>query len=991
MPPTSPNPSPASQQHKSHLPKASYVSQSTHSAAHTLSVLHLNARSLFPKRSELHTICTTIHPDIVAVTETWLDPTIPDGSFLPPGYCSAYRADREARIGGGVILMCRDDLPFLPRPDLCCWSESAWIELHRSHSSNGRSFIIGCYYRPPKNNYTAIDDFVVSMETTFDRINLARTDVVLVGDFNATSSSWCTEDSTSVSGRLLDQYFLGLGLHQCVASRTHLDPSGCLTSLLDLVLVSHAQMVTSVDTLPPLANSDHLSVLTTFNLAFRRTSSTGTRQVWCYSKGDFKTLNSVLQTVDWSPIMTAPDVDSGWTAWLGIFLPLVRRYVPSKFLKHVKRKLPWMTPAIEREIKQKRSFFRSFKRHPTLNNRSAFISQRNKVTHLLRKAERAHSLQSYRNIGPSTPSSSSCPDFWSYMKSLSGKSHRPSMPDLRAPPPSNQLYTSPQDKATALNKFFADQTILPERQAVPNVADLPFRADELSSLSTTPADVYDVLSSLSVQKAAGLDGISPRLLKLCSTGIASSLASLFNRSFSEGNFPSSWKSALVIPVFKRGDRSSLTNYRPISLLSCVGKVCERLVYTHLYQYLSPNLSANQSGFRRQDGTSNQLTRLVQLWSEALDDSQYVGALFFDLRKAFDRVWHRGLLAKLYAAGVRGSLHRWFVNYLSGRQQRTRIGCAVSSSLSLSAGVPQGAILSPLLFILYVNDIITATPASVNLFADDTSAVVMDSCPTSLEVRLQHTLTSLSDWFDRWLLAVNPVKSAVVIFHTRGMPPLEVHVQINGEEIPQVNFHKHLGLTLNSHLTWDCHVDTILRKASQRLGVLRRYRRRLSPLVIRFYYITAIRPLLEYASNVWSGLSNRSHEALERFQRRAARLIIGVAPRSELPHAIILARAGFATLHSRRRLQQAIFVYKFLNRALPEHVLDSLQHWPSAKSDRALSLRNAAHLLLPRPKKNVLSSSPLYIAFSTWNNLPSDIRCAKTLSSLRSLLTSDVVA
>ena len=205
-------------------------------------------------------------------------------------------------------------------------------------------------------------------------------------------------------------------------------------------------------------------------------------------------------------------------------------------------------------------------------------------------------------------------------------------------------------------------------------------------------------------------------------------------------------------MIKKGNPSLLTNYRPIALLSAVGKVCERLVYNKLYRFVTPVLSENQSGFRKKDGTAFQLTRLMQKWSNLLDDSHYIGVLFFDLRKAFDKVWHRGLLAKLKACGVTGAALNWFKSYLSNRQQCVKVNQSISSPLQIHAGIPQGAILSPLLFIIYMNDISQAAPkgSSVNLFADDTSLYVNDTCPRQLANELQHAADCLSSWFTKWL-------------------------------------------------------------------------------------------------------------------------------------------------------------------------------------------------------------------------------------------------
>ena len=194
-----------------------------------------------------------------------------------------------------------------------------------------------------------------------------------------------------------------------------------------------------------------------------------------------------------------------------------------------------------------------------------------------------------------------------------------------------------------------------------------------SDMRTTPSEVYNVLVRLKPCKAPGSDGITPRLLSACSCGIAVSLSRLFNRSFAEACVPQEWKDALVVPIFKSGSKSSATNYRPIALLSLVSKTLEKIVSVKLSYHLQPFLSSRQSGFRRKDGTELQLLRLVQEWSSALDSGKYVGVVFFDIKKAFDRVWHDGLLCKLQSLGVSGSALQWFHSFLSNRQQRVIVG------------------------------------------------------------------------------------------------------------------------------------------------------------------------------------------------------------------------------------------------------------------------------------------------------------------------------
>ena len=201
---------------------------------------------------------------------------------------------------------------------------------------------------------------------------------------------------------------------------------------------------------------------------------------------------------------------------------------------------------------------------------------------------------------------------------------------------------------------------------------------------------------------------------------------------------------------------------------------------------------------------------MQEWSTAIDSSKLVGVVFLDLKKAFDRVCLPGLLYKLKAVGVRGKALAWFASFLLGRKQRTAVGRSLSPIADLHAGVPQGAILSPLLFSLYMNDIVEATGADINLFADDTSVCVTDSSPCRLQQKMQHAVEKLAAWFSSWALSINNKKSALMVFTSRKSVP-SVAVSINGEPIRHVLNHKHLGLVFDSHLSWSAHATALVNK------------------------------------------------------------------------------------------------------------------------------------------------------------------------------------
>ena len=287
----------------------------------------------------------------------------------------------------------------------------------------------------------------------------------------------------------------------------------------------------------------------------------------------------------------------------------------------------------------------------------------------------------------------------------------------------NNIYTAECDKANILNTFFQSQTVLNEQNAtLPDLSDINRLNSHLESIALTRIEVESALKSLAVGKASGPNGLSNRILRELSKELSIPFCSLFNQSLRSGAFPTPYKEANVCPVPKKGDLSIVSNYRPISLLNAESKVLERLVFKYLYNHLQDNnlLSSLQSGFIPGESTINQLTFLYNTFCQALDSGEEVRAVFCDISKAFDRVWHSGLIHKLHAAGVTGEALAWFKNYLSERKQRVVLPSTSSDWAFIRNGVPQGSILGPLLFLLYINDIVTDIGSHIRLFADDTS-------------------------------------------------------------------------------------------------------------------------------------------------------------------------------------------------------------------------------------------------------------------------------
>ena len=312
-----------------------------------------------------------------------------------------------------------------------------------------------------------------------------------------------------------------------------------------------------------------------------------------------------------------------------------------------------------------------------------------------------------------------------------------------------------------------------------------------------------------------------------------------------------WKESNVRPLFKKGDKSQPSNYRPISLLNNIAKLQERIVFKHIHNHLLENiiLFKYQSGFLPNHSTTYQLIDIYHHVCQTFDNEQFSCMIFCDMSKAFDRVWHRGLLFKLRQHGIAGPLFACISDYLSNRTQRVVVKSCVSNSMPVKAGVPQGSVLGPLLFLVYVNDIADSLLSLTRLFADDSSLFYSTSSILDLQGIINHDLQILSACAKQWLVNFNPLKTEGILFTLKQIFNLP-QIFFDGILINFVTDHKHLGLTLNNKGKWSKHIENIVASASKILGIMRKLKYSLSRQSLNQIYMPYVLPILEYSSVVW---------------------------------------------------------------------------------------------------------------------------------------------
>ena len=378
------------------------------------------------------------------------------------------------------------------------------------------------------------------------------------------------------------------------------------------------------------------------------------------------------------------------------------------------------------------------------------------------------------------------------------------------------------------------------------------------------------------------------------------------------------------------------------------------MFKYLFNHIRDNnlLSSLQSGFILGDSTINQLTFLYNTFCQALDSGKEVRAVFCDISKAFDRVWHAGLLLKLKSAGVAGSVLNWFKSYLFDRRQRVVLPGANSNWTSIRAGVPQGSILGPLLFLLYINDIVSEIGSNIRLFADDTSLFIVVDNPLTAAGQLNFDLKKISQWATIWLVSLNPTKTEAMLFSRKLNRPHHPPIFMQNHQITKVDSHKHLGLYLSNDCTWHEHINYITEKAWTRINIMRRLKFELDRKSLEQIYLVFIRPLLEYGDIIWDNCLQSEKQGLEKIQIEAARIATGATKLVSI--AALYRETRWESLDERRRKHKLTLFYKMTN-VLSPLCLSSLVPLTVSNASR-YNLRNSSDLQTVEARTSLFENS-----------------------------------
>lgn len=470
---------------------------------------------------------------------------------------------------------------------------------------------------------------------------------------------------------------------------------------------------------------------------------------------------------------------------------------------------------------------------------------------------------------------------------------------------------------------------------------------------------------------AGLDRILPAKMKAVADDISHVLAHIINTIFKSGVFPSELKRGKIVPVFKKGDRNVLSNYRPITILPFFSKLIEKLIVARLMKYLTKFklLTQRQFGFRPNYSTELALIELTDFIKQGLDNQLFVGAVFIDLTKAFDTINHNILFLKLESLGICGPALLLIQNYLSNRNQFVKFGHAMSNPTVVNQGVPQGSILGPLLFLMYINDLpTTLNNSKCILYADDTTIFASDHDVPNLTAKLTNDLQKVHDWCRKNLLQINRLKTTFMIFHS---PQKQLSaapcIFLDGNSIHPSDSTNFLGVVLDKNIKFDEHIKSVTSKIAFGIRVLIKTRHFFQLPILRSLYYSFIHSHLTYCLSSWGNTYNSHLAPLHRLQNQAIRLLTFSDYRSAVQP--IYHDLGILPLSLQLDLKLSVLMFRMRNNTDVPTFLDKrcLLNTNNTRFSEQLNI------LLPTVRTNYGKQTLLFAGASVWNSLPPTLK------------------
>jgi hypothetical protein len=877
----------------------------------TVVVAVVNCRSLKNKIPEFHHLINSTGAKVIIGTESWLTDDISNSEIFPDSF-RVYRKDRPNRHGGGVFIAIDKAISSqavsVPESNL----ESVWCSISCPKS---KQIFVCAFYRPPNTNPNPILELDSQIKCVTSK-NSTR-NIIIGGDFNTPSINWINYSHVP-GGRDKDtcesllQLFASYNLHQMVTKPNRGD------NILDLLATNIPEQVINVNTVEGI--SDHSVVTANLCLNINK-SIKQRRKIYLFKKADFNAFKTHLNTSlpKFQESSVNLDTEDTWANFLSIISSGIEQFIPNNFKKE-NSDPRWYNVDVRRALRRQRACHSKMKNLPT----DTPDARRNQILEKY-KTSKATTREAFRSAFIEFKRKTLLEQlkhnpkaFWSFVRETQGT--RSTVNPLRNT--NGEIVTTSLDKANLLNFYF--QSVFTNSPQTTHIEIKPRSKVTMPPIHISSDGIENLLKELNPNKSPGPEGIPARVFRDLAPEIAPYLQIVFNKSVSEHTVPRVWRVANVTPIFKNGDKEQPSNYRPISLTSIACKFLEHIIVSSIMKHLDSQdlLNKFQHGFRKGRSCETQLALFTHDILLSGDGNTPVDAIFIDFKKAFDKVPHSKLLLKLKSYGIDNNVISWIREFLSDRVQRVVLDGITSSEVKVSSGVPQGSVIGPLLFLLYINDISEIVKSKIRLFADD--AVVYREIRDNNDIEaLSNDLEAIEKWCDTWQLELN-LKKCVVLNFWRKNTSQQHRYSIQNTILESVDTVKYLGITLTHNLSWSRHIQDITGQANRKLGFVKRVLGKCDEKVREISYFSLVRPHLEYASSIWDPHEVGLITELERVQRRSARYVKGRYDNLASVTSL-LQNLGWQSLMDRRSNFRISLLDKFQSNIFSDDVKDILRH------------------------------------------------------------------
>jgi len=954
-----------------------------------LSIFHHNARSLNKNSNNILNYLSILdhHFDIYGFSETWFNSN-DDASTIDIGDFSVENCNRDGQRGGGVSLFINNNLNYHTRPDLsldCLHCDSLFIET----SIDSTTTIIGIVYKP---DYVIFADFLMEINKCLNIISNEKKPCFIMGDFNLNLLEHNSNSKISdYINTFYSHYFV-----PCIDRPTRITPN--TATLIDNIFTND---ITAAITSGVIATdlSDHFPIFITrqnsrpnLNVPHKKVASRKYRQLF---PNNINSLTNALSIVDWDFVKSNTDPDQAYDKFIDKITHLLNIHCPLKNVTTSKRnspKKPWVTKGLIKSMKTKDKLYKQYISSPTPANKLKYTKYRNYLNLLLRLSKKSYITSSIESNKNNTNK------MWQTLNNLLGRNKKSKLPDFFTSTDGNKISNN-VDIAEHFNTFF---TTIGESLAA-KIPDPPSHfKSPLSSINTvkhslflnptTCEEILDITSKLKSSNTSGNDDISNNLLKKIMPSIVVPLTHIFNLSLSSSIVPTKLKVAHITPIYKSGNRYDFANYRPISILSSISKLLEKIIHLRMFNFITKYniLSPRQFGFRPNRSTYMAINDLYCNIAKKLDNNLNVVSIFLDLSKAFDTINHEILLTKLNHYGIRGLANDWIRSYLTNRQQHVLFNGTLSNPSHINCGVPQGSILGPLLFLLYINDLplCTKIPDFV-LFADDTELTFCHRDPNRLQLLINNELNHISNWFKLNKLSFNIPKTVCMSFKNKhsNKPNIKLDIRIDGVEIMQVTSTKFLGLIIDHNLSWTAHTQHVSKIVSKYNGIIRKVRQFLPLHSLSTLYKSLVLPYFSYGAIVWADRNNTSLNSLFLLQKRIIRTCTNSLWLEHTdPLFISLKTLKIEDIYKH---QLACFMFQFHHKLFPDNLIHldffnvgSISHRYNTRQDSESYIKNTRTVLASNTS---MTQGPLL-----WNSLPALLTTSPSITSFKSKMKNSLI-